>query len=195
MRPAILPAGLASALAWRARQGETTSELTRLPAAISATITASSPNRVSRMSSLRMLVTVSKPISGRNSPSESSAAIAASLKARGRSTPAAAPACTAMLVCVAGTAPPYRRSGVMPSHLLHVGSAEQPLRHEDQGDGEDREGGDILVVGGEIGRPERFDQPDQQSADDRAGERADAAQDGGGERLDPGREAVGEADH
>src|SRR5262249_40309314 len=191
MRPAILPAGLASALAWRARQGETTSELTR----ISATITASSPNRVSRMSSLRMLVTVSKPISGRNSPSESSAAIAASLKARGRSTPAAAPACTAMLVCVAGTAPPYRRSVVMPSHRLHVGSAGQRRRHEDQGDGEDREGGDILVVGGEIGRPERFDQPDQQSADDRAGERADAAQDGGGERLDPGREAVGEADH
>ena len=52
------------------------------------------------------------------------------------------------------------------------------------------EGGDILVVDREVGRPQGLDEADQQSAQDGAGERADAAQHGGCEGLDPRHEAI-----
>ena len=67
-----------------------------------------------------------------------------------------------------------------------------PGGQEDQHDGQDREGGDILVVDREIGRPQRLDQADQQAAEHRARQRADAAEHGRGEGLDAGHEAVGE---
>src|SRR4051794_35227172 len=81
------------------------------------------------------------------------------------------------------------------SNPLHLASAEDAGRHEDEHDGEDREGGDVLVLDREIGRPERLDQADDQAAEHRAGEGADAAEHRGRERLDPGNEAVGEAHH
>ena len=72
------------------------------------------------------------------------------------------------------------------------GRAEQAGRHEDQRHGEDREGGDVLVVDREVGRPQRLDQADEQAAEHGARQRADAAEHGGGEGLDAGHEAVGE---
>ena len=57
------------------------------------------------------------------------------------------------------------------------------------------EGRDVLVVDGEIGRPHGLDQADQQAAEHRAGQRADAAEHGGGEGLHARHEAVGEAHH
>src|SRR4051812_8724091 len=47
------------------------------------------------------------------------------------------------------------------SDLLHFRTAEQAGGHEDQDDGKDREGRDILVLGGEIAGEEGLDQPDQ----------------------------------
>src|SRR3954462_3406979 len=81
------------------------------------------------------------------------------------------------------------------SNLLDLGSAEDAGRHEDEDDGENREGGDVLVLDREIGRPEGLDEADDQAAEHRAGERADAAEHRGRERLDPRDEAVGEAHH
>ena len=74
--------------------------------------------------------------------------------------------------CAGSAACPVRhgRSCHARSDLLDLGPAEQARRHEDQDDGEDREGGDVLVLDGEIGRPEGLDQPDDEPAENRAGE-------------------------
>src|ERR1019366_472162 len=136
------------------------------PTPTMATIENSSGQRVVRTSSLRMSCAVSKPISGRNSPKASKAVTPASRSARATSTRrSSAPSC----------APP----GI--SHLLDIRPAEQALRQEDQGDGEHGEGGDVLVVDGKIGRPHGLDQADQNAADYRARQRANAAQYRGGE--------------
>src|SRR5215470_11873956 len=116
---------------------------------------------------------------GTASPSAKSPAISASLKAE------------KMRPCeVGGVA-----ATAMRLDLLHFGPAEQPRGQEYQGNGEDREGGDVLVVDREVGRPQRLDETDQEAAQYRAGERADAAQDCGGERLDAWHEAIGEVHH
>src|SRR5258708_31213086 len=99
------------------------------------------------MSSLRMFWTVLKPISGSNSPNAMRPVIAAWRSARTTSTREAG--------CVASCAI---------SHLLHVRSAEDALRQEDHGDGGDGEGGDILVIGGEIRPPHGLAATDQQAA-------------------------------
>src|SRR6185369_13402753 len=93
---------------------------------------ASSVQRVVRTSSLRKSTMVWKPISGRNSPKASSPDTPASRRARRKST---------------------RRIPAAISHLLDVGAAEQALREEDERDGQHREGGDILVIDGEVSRP------------------------------------------
>src|SRR5262245_57059144 len=146
--------------------------------AMTATSAASSGQRVSRTSSLWMFWTVLKPISGRNSPNAISAVTAVSRSARTMSTRATG----------------ADASGAI-SHLLHVGPAEDALRQEDHGDGENGEGGDVLVVDGEVRRPQGLDETDEQSAEHGARQRADSAQHRGSERLDPGHEAVGEAHH
>ena len=74
------------------------------------------------------------------------------------------------------------------------GRPENAGRHEDQRDREDHERRHVLVVGGEIGRPEHLDEADQEAAEHRAGQRADAAEHRGGEGLDARHEAVGEID-
>ena len=70
-----------------------------------------------------------------------------------------------------------------------------PGRQENEHDDEDREGGDILVLDREIGRPHRLDETDEDAAEHRAGQRADAAENGRGERLHAGEEADEEIDH
>src|ERR1700755_2389548 len=99
--------------------------------------------------------TVGKPISGRNRPKAITAVSPASRSARATST---------LRLC----------GPVAMSDLLDVRPAEQALRQEDQGDGKHRKRRDVLVVDREIGGPERLDQPDEQAADHRAGQRADA---------------------
>src|SRR5262249_53350743 len=136
------------------------------PAAMIATSAASSGQRVSSTISLRMFWTVLKPISGSKSPNAMRPVIAAWRSAPTISTREAGGGASSAI-----------------SHLLHIRSAEDALRHEDHGDGENGEGGDILVVDGEIRRPHGLDEPDQQAADDRARQRADAAQHRRGEGL------------
>src|SRR5262249_43224721 len=137
--------------------------------------------RVSSTSSLRMSCTVRNPISGRNRPNAISPATAASLSAWAMSGVAAA----------AGASTPR----ALISHLLHVRAAEQALGQEDERDGEDREGCDVLVVDRKIRRPHGFDETDEKAADEGARQRADAAEHRRGEGLDPGGEAVGEIHH
>src|SRR6266567_5791483 len=148
----------------RSRHGSTTSEPNSLAAVMTATNASSSGKRVSSSSSLRMFCTVLKPISGRNSAKVISAVRPASLSALPTSTRGAV--------------------ATLMSYLLDFGPPEQALRQEDQRDGEDREGRDVLVVDREVGRPHGLDQADQQAADHGAGQRADAAEHGRGERLD-----------
>src|SRR5512141_51175 len=98
-----------------------------------ATMENNSGQRVVKINSLRILVMVWKPISGRNNPKASSAVIAASRKApavsiRTFSTPSAM------------------------SDFLNIWPAEQALRQEDQRNGEHRERGDVLVVDRKISR-------------------------------------------
>src|SRR5690606_31164893 len=114
--------------------GTTISERTRLMATMQATITASSIGRGWRTSSLRILTVAWSPIRGSRTPKATRPAMTASRIARGRSTRA----CT----------------GSAMSDLFDLWPAEQALRQEDQDDREDREGGDVLVVDREIGRPE-----------------------------------------
>src|SRR5262245_39607268 len=144
----------------RSRQGATTSEPKSCAPVISATMVSRSGKRVSSSSSLRMFCTVLKPISGRNSRNERSAVMTALFSAaarlmRGAALATASGAATAM------------------SHLLDFRPPEQALRQEDQRDGEDGKRRDVLVVDREIGRPQRLDQPDQETADHRARERAE----------------------
>src|SRR5262249_8082561 len=159
----------------RASQGAIRSAWRKRPPAMIATSAASNGQRVSRTSSLRMFWTVLKPISGSSRPNAMRPVIAAWRSARA----------TATREADGGS------SGAI-SHLVHVRSAEDALRQEDHGDGEDGEGGDILIVGGEIGRPHGLDQTDQQAAEHGARERANASQHRGGECLHPRHEAVGE---
>src|ERR1700694_4300269 len=107
------------------------------PPAMIATMTASSGQRVSRTSSLWIFRTVLKPMSGSNRPQAMRAAIAASRHARIK--PRRSDASSAI------------------SHFLHVRSPEQTLRQEDHGNRENGKGGDILIVSGEVGRPQGFD--------------------------------------
>src|ERR1700720_3068221 len=88
--------------------------------------------RVSSTISLRMFWTVRKPISGSSRRNASTAVSPASLMAARRAA---------------------RAAGATMSDFLDIRPAEQALRQENERDGEDREGRDILVVGGEIGRP------------------------------------------
>src|SRR5262249_41648400 len=134
-------AGFASATTWdraarRSRQGVTTRLPNRRPAIARITKAASSGQRGSRTSSLRVSCTVRNTISGRNRPNAISPATAASLSAWAMSGVAAA----------AGASTPR----ALISHLLHVRAAEQALGQEDERDGEDREGCDVLVVDREI---------------------------------------------
>src|SRR3954451_2925325 len=112
---------------------------------------ASNCQRVVSTSSLRPLTPVRKPTSGSSRPKATKAVSPASLSARGISTRRLTPSAI--------------------SHLLHVRPAEQALRQEDQRDGEHREGGDVLIVDGKIGRPHGFYQADEQAADHRARQR------------------------
>src|ERR1700716_837638 len=160
-------------MARRARQGAIRSAGRKRPTVMIPTSAASSGQRVSRTSSLWMFWTVLNPISGRNMPNEIRAVIAASRRARTMSTREAG-----------------RDASCAILHLLHVRPAQNPLGQEDHGDGENGEGGDVLVVGGEVRRPHRLDEADQQAAKDGARKRADAPEDRGGECLHAGHEAV-----
>src|SRR5712671_3121079 len=99
--------------------------------------------RVSRTISLRMFWTVRKPISGSSRKKASTAVSPASMIAARRAA---------------------RAAGAAMSDFLDIRPAEQALRQEDERDGEDREGGDVLVVDRKIGRPHGLDQPDQDAA-------------------------------
>src|ERR1035441_3184318 len=97
--------------------GSNTSEKASRPAPTTATMANSNGQRVVRMRSLRMFVTVWKPISGRNRAKASRAVKPASRSARAISTRwFGAPSAI--------------------SHLLDIRPAEQALRQEDQCDGE-----------------------------------------------------------
>src|SRR6516165_12749328 len=99
--------------------------------------TPSKDQRVSRISSLCMFRTVLNPISGSSRPHAMTAVTAASRQARMKSRRGAA-------------------SGAI-SDFLHVGPAEQTLRQEDHGNCQDGEGGNVLVVDGEVSRPQGLD--------------------------------------
>src|SRR5262245_19388430 len=149
----------------------------RRPAMIATSVNRR-PKRVSSTSSLRMFWTVLKPISGRNSPNAMSAVSAVSRKAR------------------------MRRGGAMEwatssriSTFLHVGPAENALRQEDHHDRQNREGGHVFVGARHVFGPQRLDDADQEPAQHRPRQRADAAEYRRGERLYAGHEAVVEAHH
>src|SRR5690242_11704837 len=131
--------------------------------------------RVSSATSLWMFWTVRKPISGSSRKKVMTAVRAASFAAAARSmraSPAAPCACM--------------------SDFLDVRPAEQALWQEDEGDGEHREGRDVLVVDREVGRPHGLDQADENPADHCARQRADAAEHRGGECFDT-RHKIGRA--
>src|SRR3981189_3957865 len=94
--------------------------------------------------SLRMFWTVRNPISGSSRKKASTAVSPASMIAARRA---------------------VRAAGAAMSDFLDIRPAEQALRQEDERDGEDRESGHVLVVGREIGRPQRLDQAAQQNSD------------------------------
>src|ERR1017187_6307958 len=136
--------------------GSNTSEKARRRAPATGAMENSNGQGVVRMRSLRMFVTVWKPISGRNRAKASRAVKPASRSARAISTRwFGAPSAI--------------------SHLLDIRPAEQALRQEDQCDGEHGKGGDVLVVDGKIGRPHGLYQANENAADHRARQRADAA--------------------
>src|SRR5258705_13975021 len=113
--------------------------------------------RVSRTISLRMFWTVRNPISGSSRKKASTAVSPASMIAARRAA---------------------RAAGAAMSDFLDIRPAEQALGQEDERDGEDRKSRDVLVVGREIGRPQRLDQADQEPADHRPRQRADPAEHG-----------------
>src|SRR6202030_2872841 len=134
-----------------------------------ATMANNSGQRVVRTSWLLPSTPVKNPISGNSTPNAIKPVKPASRKAPVISTrPLCAPACLTA-ACI--------------SDLLDIRPAEQALRQEDQGDGQHGEGGDVLVVDGKRGRQKGFDQADQEPADHRAGQRADAAEYRGGKRF------------
>src|SRR5262245_62011198 len=109
-----------------------------------ATMAASNGQRVSSTSSLWMFWTVLKPISGRKRPKAMRPASAPSRSARATSIRVADEGASAAI-----------------SDLLHVRAAEDALRQENHRDGKDGEGGDVLVVGGDIGRPHGLDRSEE----------------------------------
>src|SRR3954447_18475007 len=124
---------------------------------------------------------------GIESPNVTSAARPASLSAAMMSGPAvrdAAGVATGVMVRGASMA--------VPLNLFDFGPAEDARRHEDQHDGEDREGGHVLVFDREIGRPQRLDEPNDDPAEHGAGQRADAAEHGRRERLDAWNKSIRE---
>src|SRR5580704_9219416 len=136
---------------------------------MTATMANNSVQRVVRTSLLLPSTPVKNPISGKSAPNAIKPVKPASRNAPVISTrPLCAPACLTA-ACI--------------SDLLDIRPTEQALRQEDQGNRQHREGGDIFVVDGEVGRPEGLDQADQEAADHGAGQRADAAEHGGGERF------------
>src|ERR1700692_893136 len=124
----------------------------------------SSGQRGLRTSWLLPSTPVKKPISGNSTPKATRPVKPASRTAPAMST---RPLCAPLAI----------------SDLLDIRPAEQALWQEDQGDGQHGEGSDVLVVDGKVGRPEGLDQADQDAADHRAGQRADAAEHGRRERL------------
>src|SRR5438094_10513263 len=80
------------------------------------------------------------------------------------------------------------------SHLLQLGPAEQPRRAQDQDEDQHHEDRDVLVLDREIARPEGFDQPDQNAAQNRSRQRTDAPQNRRGKRLYPGEKPDEEVD-
>src|SRR5690242_5888175 len=157
-----------AAMGRRARRlshGSMRNEYARRPTPTTATTANNSGHRVVRIKSLRILVVVSKPTSGRNRPKASNVVMPASRNARLASTR-------------------FSCAPVAISNLFDVGPAEQPLRQEDQSNCQHRESGNILVVDGKICRPKSFDQTDQNTADHSAGQRADAAKHRRGESLE-----------
>src|SRR5580700_1898078 len=110
-----------------------------------------SGQRVVRTSWLLPSTPVKNPISGKSAPNATRPVKPASRKAPVIST---RPLCAPLPI----------------SDLLDIRPAEQALRQEDQGNRQHREGGDIFVVDGEVGRPEGLDQADQEAADHRAGQ-------------------------
>src|SRR6516162_11667037 len=128
-----------------------------------------SGQRVLRIRTLLISVLVSKPTSGRNTPSATSAVSAVSRSASPKRVRILGPAACAAPI----------------SDLLDIRPAQQPLRQENQSDRQHGESGDILVVDREISRPQRFNQPDQKTAYNGARQRADTAKHRRGEGLHP----------
>src|SRR5580704_144234 len=145
---------------------------------MTATMANSNGQRVVSTSWLLPSTPVKNPISGNSTPNATRPVKPASRNAPTASTrPLCAPACLTA-ACI--------------SDLLDIRPAEQALRQEDQSDRKHREGGDVLIVDGKVGRPEGLDQADQEAADHRSGQRADAAEHGCGERFHARHKAVGE---
>src|SRR5580700_7704342 len=139
----------------------------------------SSGQRVVRTSLLLPSTPVKNPISGKSTPKAIKPVKPASRNAPTASTrPLCAPACLTA-ACI--------------SDLLDIRPAEQALGQEDQGNRQHGEGGDVLVVDGEVSRPEGLDQADQEAADHRSGQRADAAEHRRRKRFYARHKAVGES--
>src|SRR5579872_1483011 len=154
------------------------------------TAAANSGQRVVSVSSSRMLVTVSKPMSGSSSPKVTRPVKAASRSARTRLT-------RESWTRESWTRDPWTRPACAPAcilDLLDIRPAEQALRQEDERDRQNGKGRHVLVVDGKIRRPQRLDQADDKPADHRPGQRADAAKHCGGEGFDARHETVGEGD-
>src|SRR5580692_7519585 len=144
---------------------------------MTATMANRSGQRVVRTSLLLPSTPVKNPISGNSTPKAIKPVKPASRNAPVISTrPLCAPACLTA-ACI--------------SDLLDIRPAEQALRQEDQSDRKHREGGDVFIVDGKVGRPEGLDQTNQEAADHGAGQRADAAEHGCGKRLNARHETVG----
>src|SRR5205807_2067011 len=73
--------------------------------------------------------------------------------------------------------------------LFRLGLAEEAGRAEQQDEHHHHEGDGVAVAGELAAADEGFDHADEQAADDRAGDVADAAQHRGGERFDAGHDA------
>src|ERR1044072_127417 len=136
-----------------------------LPPNTVATMAARSPNRVHQISCPVGPASVRMPIISENSTSATSAEMQAFF--RMKAMPGAREACSDAIAATA-------------LDFFDFRPAEQPGRKEDQHDDQNRKRRDVLVFDGEIRGPESLDQPDQQSAEHRARQRADAAQHRGG---------------
>src|SRR3954462_6132900 len=101
---------------------------------------------------------------GIDSPSVTRAARPASFRAAVKSEPAARAD-----VAAAGMAV-WDASIADPLDLFDLRPAQDARRHEDQHDGEDREGGHVLVFDREVSGPQRLDQADDEPAEHGAGQ-------------------------